>query len=189
MKSTESVKEVKDLYKIIPMQFLRRTPGVYFDNLEGDVFPKIDSIDRVIHEGGAISPGPVGEVENPWYMHPYQDDNLIVLYGTRYVDIYTPEHGRVESFIVTPNQIIKNGEVIFNGPAMLIWPKNVFHRIRSSEETGSASINFATHYEGYNIKDNFNIYDLNTETGEYKIIREGFRDQGSEKKTEADIRI
>ncbi|MDY0143097.1 MAG: hypothetical protein RBR97_14505 [Bacteroidales bacterium] len=46
-----------------------------------------------------------------------------------------------------------------------------------SGEEGSASINLATHHDMFDIKTNFNIYDLNTETREYKLLREGFKDQ------------
>ena len=69
-----------------------------------------------------------------------------------------------------------NGERILEGGGLVVWPANVFHRI-VSEEDGSASINLATHYEGFDIKTNFNIYDLNTETGEYRLLREGYKDQ------------
>lgn len=31
-------------------------------------------------------------------MHPHQDDNLIVLQGTRHVDIYSLEHCRMEKY-------------------------------------------------------------------------------------------
>jgi hypothetical protein len=111
-------------------------------------------------------------------MHPYQDDNLMVLYGMRIVDIYTKKHGKIENFIVTPDKIIHNGELVFEGGAMLVWPKGVFHRIISGED-GSASINLATHYDGFNIKNNFNIYELCTETGTFQIIRDGFLDQNN----------
>ena len=171
------IAEEPGLYRILPLRVLRRTPGVYFDAVDPSHFPHIDAIDRVIHEGGAISPGPVGEVARPWYMHPWQDDNLIVLHGVRYVDIYTKKHGKMESFEVRPD-LVKHGDtVIHNGPAMLVWPRGVFHRIRSDEQTGSASINFAVHYPGFDIDTNFSIYDLNTETGEFTIIREGKADQ------------
>ena len=169
--------EVPGLYRIIPLKILRRTEGVAFDNVPLEAFPRIDALDRVIHDHGAWSPGPVGDIERPWYMHPCQEDNLIVLAGTRYVDIYTLAHGRVESFVGKPQQIIKNGEVIFTGPAMLVWPTGVFHRIQSDEVHGSASLNFAVHTDGFDIKTNFNVYDLNTTTGEYRCIREGQLDQ------------
>ena len=82
------------LYRIIPLRMLRRTPGVHFDEMVPSDIPKIDGIDRVIHAANSISPGPVQtdtvSVKRPWYMHPGQDDNLMVLQGTRYIDIYNP---------------------------------------------------------------------------------------------------
>ncbi|MCW7755297.1 hypothetical protein OOT00_15025 [Desulfobotulus sp. H1] len=170
------VEEVEGLYRIIALQPFRKTPGVVFDILPHSAIPDIHSMDRVMHTGGALSPGPVGDVERPWYMHTHQADNLMVLYGERTVDIYSVDHGRVETFVVTPDRIIKNGELIHDGGGMLVWPVNVFHRIRSGVG-GSASLNLAVHYEGFSVRTNFNIYDLNTVTGEYRVLREGFMDQ------------
>jgi len=168
--------EIPGLYRIIPLNIFRRTIGVSFDSVPIDCLPEINAIDRVIHNSSAVSPGPVGDIARPWYMHPHQDDNLVVLHGTRLVDIYTKEHGRVESFEVTADRIIKNGRTVYEGPAMLVWPRRVFHRVESKEE-GSSAINFAVHYEDISMMDNFNIYDLDTETGHFKMIREGFKDQ------------
>jgi hypothetical protein len=172
----EKIIEIPDLYRILPMVSFRATDGVSFDYLTPGSFPGIDSIDRVIHTNGATSPGSVGDVEKAWYMHPHQDDNLMVLHGTRFVELYTKAHGQVLKFAVTPEKIMLDGEKINKGPAILTWPKNVFHRVISGEQ-GSASINFATHYEGFDLKTNFNIYDLNTATGEHKILRVGELDQ------------
>jgi len=177
MSKIEIFKEVKGLYKIIPLTPFRKTPGVIFDIVPHEAFPRIDGIDRVIHQGGAISPGAVGEVEFPWYMHPHQEDYFLVLQGTRFTDIYTPEHGVVESFEISPQMIKQNNEVVFDGPAMLVWTCSVFHRIRSSEKNGSISMNFAARYEGFDIKTNFNIYDVDIEKGTYQVIREGFVNQ------------
>lgn len=173
---TNIIEEVKGMYKIIKLKNFRNTPGVTFDLLPMDMISKINSIDRVIHNKKAISPGPVGNVEHPWYMHEQQDDNLIVLHGIREVDIYTKEHGCVEHFTVTPDKILKNEELLYEGGAILVWSKGVFHRIISGEE-GSASLNIAIHYEGFDIQTNFNIYDLDLATGDYKVIRNGFEDQ------------
>ena len=60
---------------------------------------------------------------------------------------------------------------------MITWPVLVFHRIVSSQTEGSASINFAAHYEGFDVRTNFNVYSLDTETGAHEVIREGWRDQ------------
>ncbi len=169
------IEEVPGFYKIISLIKFRHTPGVFFDNVPMEFLPEIGAMDRVLHDRAAVSPGPVGNVERPWYMHPHQADNLIVLYGTRHVDIFIKKHGML-SFVVKPNQIQRQGKVVYDGPAMLVWPRAVFHRIVSGEE-GSASLNFAVHYEGLDMRNNFNIYDLNTETGEFRVIREGFKDQ------------
>ena len=176
MTKSTIIDEVQGFYKIIALQPFRKTEGVSFDILPKDLIPKIDAIDRVIHKNKAVSPGPVGDVLKPWYMHPHQDDNLMVLQGVRYVDIYTRAHGRIESFVITPERLEHNGKILHDGPALLVWPREVFHRIKSGGN-GSASINLATHYEGLNMQTNFNIYDLDTETGEFKIIRKGHLDQ------------
>jgi hypothetical protein len=171
------VEEVPGLYRVIAFKVLRETPGVRFDIVPVKAMAHIDSIDRVIHKTGAVSPGPVGDVARPWYMHPSQEDNLVVLHGTRYVDVYNKAHGRIESFTITPTRIERNGRLVLDGPGMLVWPTHVFHRIVSCEREGSASINFAVHHEGFNIKTNFNVYDLNTDTGEFQVVREGHLDQ------------
>ncbi len=169
--------KIDQLYEVIPLTPFRKTPGVRFDILKGDQFDQVGGYDRVIHSGGAISPGGVDGVERPWYMHPHQDDNLLVLHGVRYIDIYTPKHGKVEHFVVDPNLVKRNGKVLYEGPAMLVWPRGVFHRIKSDEELGSASLNFAVRYEGYDIDTEFNIYDVDVQAGSYRLIREGHEDQ------------
>jgi hypothetical protein len=176
LNGAEIFDEVPGFYRIIPLNPFRKTPGVIFDNVPVKAFARISAIDRVLHEDNAVSPGPVGEVKRPWYMHTHQDDNLVVLHGTRYVDIYTRAHGKIENFIVTSDQIQKDGKVLFDGPAMLGWPRGVFHRILSKEE-GSAAINFAVHHEGIDMRTNFNIYALDTDTGKFRVIREGYIDQ------------
>ncbi len=168
--------EIPGLFKIIPLTPLRSTPGVTFDLVPRSLIRRISSIDRVIHQDEAVSPGPVNDVERPWYMHPNQDDNLIVLAGVRHVELYRKFHGSIEKFTVTPEEIVHRDTVVHRGGAMLVWPRGVFHRIVSGPG-GSASINFAVHYEGIDMRTNFNIYDLDPETGEFAVIREGFRDQ------------
>jgi len=176
MAKSPLVAEIPGLYKVVALQPFRKTEGVSFDILPKNLVPKVDAVDRVIHKTRAVSPGPVGDVKEPWYMHPHQEDNLIVLQGVRHVEIYTKAHGRIESFIVTPERIEHNNKLLYDGPALLVWPRGVFHRIKSGD-IGSASINLATHYEGIDMRTNFDIYDLDIETGKFRVIREGHLDQ------------
>lgn len=171
-------REVAGLYRVTPLNLFRKTPGVVFDNVPMQAFPDavISAIDRVVHETNGQSPGPVGDIPRPWYMHPHQDDNLIIPCGTRHVELYTKAHGRIERFTVTKDRILYGDEILFDGPAMLSWPRLVFHRVQSGTE-GSVAINFAVHHEGIDIRTNFSIYELDLETGKFRVIREGYKDQ------------
>lgn len=171
------VANVQGLYSVVPLNLFRKTKGVVFDNVPMKAFPAgISAIDRVVHESNGQSPGPVGDISRPWYMHPHQDDNLIIPCGTRHVELYTRAHARIERFTVTKDRIFYGEEVLFDGPAMLCWPRLVFHRVWSGPE-GSVAINFAVHHEGIDIRTNFNIYDLDLDTGKFRVIREGYKDQ------------
>ena len=168
------------MYRIIPLRVLRRTTGVMFDEMVPSDIPKIHGIDRVIHGPNSISPGPVEEavppIKRPWYMHPGQDDNLLVLQGTRYIDIFDVKTLTKASFIVTPDKVYKNDKLYYDGAAMIVWPAGIFHRIISGLE-GSISVNLSTRTNKFNLNDNFNIYNLCTTTGTYEVIKEGHEDQ------------
>jgi len=165
---------MSEIYNIIPAQEFRNTDKVKFHFLP--ILDDLKGIDRVEHAANAISPGSIDDVERPWYMHPHQVDNLIVFAGTRHVELYTKELGEIVQLDVTAKTIIKDGELLFEGPAMLSWPTFTYHRISSGAE-GSLSVNFAVREEDFDIKTNFNIYDLDIETGVDKVIREGHLDQ------------
>lgn len=168
----------KDLCFIIPLKLLRQTPNVTFYNVP-EVKKHLDAVDKVIHQKGAKSPMIKGDKKHYWYMHPNQEDQLIVHEGKRIVELYSRKHGKIEKFEVTYNKIKYNGKIIYKGAAILAWPRYVFHRISSPQ--GSISTNYAKHYSKFDIKTNFNIYDLNEKTGEYWVAREGHLDQPSNK--------
>jgi hypothetical protein len=173
---TCKIHEVEGFYQIIKLHNFRSTERVDFDLIPKSFFHGVGSIDRVIHQPAAVSPGAVGDVSRPWYMHPYQEDKLIVLHGVRNIDLYSPELDRLEHFVVTPDKIVMDGETLVEGGGVLTWSPNVFHRVVSGDE-GSACMNLATHLEGFDIRTNFNIYDLDLQTGSYRVIREGHLDQ------------
>lgn len=174
--SRHVIEEVERFYRIIELKPFRRTAGVSFDIFPMEFLPKVDGIDRVVHHSDAFSPGSVGDVKRPWYMHPEQEDNLLVLHGSRIVDIYTLEHRKMLNFVVEPERIIKDGKTIFEGPAILVWPTHVFHRVISGKE-GSASLNFAVRSPGIDMKTNFNVYDLDVVNNTYTLLRAGYLDQ------------
>lgn len=161
---------------LIPLKAFRRTPSVEF-HLVPEVVQGLSSVDRVRHAPGAQSPMVLsGDLQRfDWYMHPDQEDNLLVMEGRRLVELYTTGHGKTETFEVTPESVKHGDTVLFDGPAILGWPPHVFHRIKSPQ--GSLSVNFAKHFPGFDLKTNFNIYELDTKTGVYSVSRLGDADQ------------
>ena len=47
---------------------------------------------------------------------------------------------KIEQFVVRPNLIEHDEKVFYEGPAMLVWPKGVFHQIKNSDTEGSSSV-------------------------------------------------
>ncbi|MDD3145149.1 MAG: hypothetical protein PHV23_03465 [Candidatus Gracilibacteria bacterium] len=172
-KNEEIVKKIQGLFHIIPLKKLRNTDKVDFDVMS--LYQEFNGIDIVTHEPGAKSPGSAGGKENLWYMHTGQEDNLITLSGNRYVELYTKNHGKIERFEISHNRIKWNGEIVLEGPGILGWPTGVFHRNYSPE--GSVSMNFAVRDDKFNLDTEFNIYDLDVETGKFKVQRLGKLDQ------------
>lgn len=177
MSNVTIVEQVEGVYRVLRLSRLRKTVGVSFDVLAPRFVPRVDAIDRVMHEAGALSPGSVGSVDRPWYMHPHQDDQLMVLAGKRYVDLYSPLIRRVMPFEVEPDCVVREGELVCDTACMLVWNRNVFHRIRSDATMGSRSINLATHYPEFDIDTNFSIYDLDIASGTFHVLRRGSEDQ------------
>lgn len=173
----EVIRNVPGLYRVVALKLLRRTPGVIFDKVPLAALGPIRAIDRVLHESGADSPGAVGNVERPWYMHTCQQDNLLVLHGRRRVELYRPGHGGIVTLDVTAERVYLEGKLLSDRPAMVSWPVEVFHRIHSDDELGSASLNLAVHSEGFDIRTNFNVYGVDVATGQFRVVREGHLDQ------------
>lgn len=169
-------KAVGEIAFVVPLNTLRETPCVHFHYFPPELVGEISAVDRVEHGVGAHSPTAKDNPEiEAWYMHPHQEDNILVLKGERIIQLFKVGHAEIETFEVTPDYIKHKGEVVHEGPAVLCWGTHVFHRVESPN--GSLSINYAKRHEGFNIKDNFNIYELDTETGNYSVLREGHLDQ------------
>lgn len=167
---------IEGLYEIIPLREFRNTPQVKFHMAPLQRLPRIDSVDRVEHGPNAQSPTIQGDVRSLWYYHKAQTDNLLVFKGSRVTQLYTPKYGKVEAVEVTADNIKKDGQLLYEGPAMLAWPPGVFHRVCSGPE-GSLSLNFAIHHEGFSLEDNFDIYEVDVEGATYRLVRHGHTDQ------------
>jgi hypothetical protein len=180
MPSEWITEEVEGLYQVIRLKVLRKTEGVDFDIVPILRLKTIAAVDRVIHRGGAFSPGSAAGVARPWYMHPQQEDHLLVLHGARTVELWSERHPAVVRFRITAGCVRREDGSATEGPAMLAWPTAVFHRIESDAVLGSASLNFASRHADYDVLTNFDLFDLDPSTGARRVIREGRLDQPDE---------
>ncbi|MCD5380928.1 hypothetical protein LR004_03280 [Candidatus Gracilibacteria bacterium] len=173
--STDVTDKVKGLFHIIPFKLLRHTDSVDFHSIP--YLDHVNAMERVIHEDGAKSPGKVGEVEEGWYMHAHQEDNLRTVSGVRHVELFHPffSKGNIEKFEISKDYIKHNGKIVCDGPGILGWPTGVYHR-NSSTRT-SSSLNLGIRFDGFDVDTEFNIYDVDVEKGEVHMIREGSLDQ------------
>ena len=165
---------IENLCFIIPLKPLRATPNVNFFSVEG-VVEGLSGVDLVIHEPGGKSPLIANDENWYWYMHTDQEDKLVVHNGKRHVQLFSSKHGQAEEFEVTPDAIYHNGNKIYEGAAILGWEPYVFHRVHSPD--GSISTNYAKRLEGFDMNTNFNIYNLDCESGVYSMVRLGSLDQ------------
>ena len=172
-KNNEIIKKKQWLFHIIPLKRLRHTNKVDFDVMS--LYEEFNWIDIVTHEPWAKSPGSASGENELWYMHEWQEDNLITLSWNRYVELYDMENNNVERFEISHEMIKHNWEIVHEWPAILWWPTNVFHRNYSPE--GSVSMNFAVRTGKFDIDTEFNIYDLDIVTWEYSIARAWKLDQ------------
>ena len=71
---------------------------VLFDEVIPSDIPVISGIDRVIHKANGVSPDRARGKTSVVHAHG-SDDNLMVLQGERFIDIYCPKQKKLASFI------------------------------------------------------------------------------------------
>lgn len=68
------------MFKLVPYQKFRDTPGVRFFDV---TIPNSNARDLVYHQGPAVSPNDTEDGYWQFYMHAHQEDNLLALSGGR----------------------------------------------------------------------------------------------------------
>ena len=144
--------EVPNLYRIIPLHVLRKTPGVSFDLVPTDVLPRMTASTASCMTATPFRPGRLATSIAPGICTLAKTTIFVILHGVRFIEIYIREHSRIESFEATPHQIRQDGQIVYDGPAMLVWPRRMLHRIRSDANVGSSSVKKTVAYEDFDVR-------------------------------------
>jgi hypothetical protein len=132
------------MYELISYEKFRDTTGVKFFDI---TIPTSNVRDLVIHTGPAISPPDTASGDWQFYLHPHQEDNLLVVSGSRtfYLVNFDWEY---------PFQIVN----LDTERGILQIPRGTFHRSVSSPQ-GSIVVNQAVRDPQGTVKSEFVVYD------------------------------
>ena len=78
--------------------------------------------------------------EEIWYQNRFEKNNLMVLNGSRYLDLYCQRTYKKENLIIHEDNIYRNGKLYYGSPAIISWSGDLFHKTESGEN-GSFSLN------------------------------------------------
>tara|TARA_Y100000389_G_scaffold204586_1_gene258165 strand:+ start:4464 stop:4985 length:522 start_codon:yes stop_codon:yes gene_type:complete len=140
------------MFTLIPLKNVQRASSFRIDNLIVQNGMNITGIFREIHGPKTKSSigsenitkkmfktKPNGEQEI-WYQNQFEKNNLMVLNGSRNVDLYCPRTYKKENLIIHEDNIYRNGKLYYGSPAIISWSGDLFHKTEIGEN-GSFSLN------------------------------------------------
>jgi hypothetical protein len=131
------------MFKLVPYQKFRDTPGVKFFDI---TVKNSNARDLVFHQGPAISPNDSDDGSWQFYMHAHQQDNLLAVAGGR--TFYLVNFDWDQPFHIV--RLEANGDI-------LQIPPGTFHR-SVSDLDGSLVINQAVRDQVAKVEVEFRVY-------------------------------
>jgi hypothetical protein len=132
------------MFKLIPYQKFRDTPGVKFFDI---TVQDSNARDLVFHQGPAVSPNDREDGSWQFYMHAHQQDNLLAVAGGR--TFYLVNFDWNQPFHIV--RLEADGDI-------LQIPPGTFHR-SVSDLDGSLVINQAVRDQVAKVEVEFRVYD------------------------------
>jgi hypothetical protein len=140
------------MFTLIPLKNVQRASSFRIDNLIVGNGKNITGIFREIH--GPKAKSSVGSEnittkmfriqynknEEVLFQNRFEKNNLMVLNGSRNLELYCPRTYRKENLIINEDNIYKNGKLYYGCPAIISWSGDIFHKTESGEN-GSFSLN------------------------------------------------
>lgn len=138
-------------YKIVPLRKLSDQMRKYMLNqkIENIVHSdnhntnSVKAIYSKSYTSNSIVPSSVQSVMRPWNMHTMHSLYTHTTFGKKFIDTYFVSKREYNKFILTPDKIYKNGNVVCNEPSILVlYPGILFRYVIGS--MGASTINVHT---------------------------------------------
>ena len=174
------------MFRLLPLGSLKRLTNYKVDNVLQQDIPKITGMYRETHGPNVMTPigtedvfrefHDMNGVDNVagskcWYANDFERNNLMVLNGSRTIELYCYNRNRREVLTVNEDNIYRNGKLYYGSPAIISWNGSIYHRTISGFK-GCVSINFTQN--SYNISEIKNPTELkeNSEPIFFEMPRE-----------------
>tara|TARA_Y100000389_G_scaffold194699_1_gene225065 strand:- start:2827 stop:3345 length:519 start_codon:yes stop_codon:yes gene_type:complete len=143
------------MFRLLQLGSLKRLTNYKVDNVIHQDIAKITGIYRETHGSNVMSP--IGteyvfkefhmnctdndEGSKCWYANDFERNNLMVLSGSRTIELYCYVRKTREILTINEDNIYRNGKLYYGSPAMISWDGSIYHRTISGFK-GCVSINF-----------------------------------------------
>lgn len=127
------------MFRLIPLRTAAHTVTHRVDI----AVPIFDTVEREIHAPNYTTPGyrDKSSAMTSWNMYPTKSNLLMITSGKVELDIYCLQERKHESFVLTPDDVYRNGKVYYGSPAMVGWAPGIFYKLRTGTD-GASFVNF-----------------------------------------------
>lgn len=131
------------MFRLIPLRAVVRTPHHRVDNIPPIDFSKPVSMQREMIAPNSVLPD-YGVLSRSWNMKHDMTNTVFITTGSVELVMYCRQENKIESFVLTPENVHRNGKLYYGSPAMLEWPPGIFYKMRTQSE-GCTFLTFVGH--------------------------------------------
>lgn len=159
------------MFRLIPLRSVTRNSNIKVDTLTKHI-PNNSGIHREILSPNTISPVGSENITKDfndtfilgksvrWYANDYEKNNLLVLSGSRELELYCDVKKKKETLVINEDNIYRNGKLYYGSPAMISWYGCIYHRTTSGKD-GCLSINIT--------EESYSIQEIKVPHSQYKL--------------------
>ena len=120
------------MFRLIPLRSVTRTSRMRIDEVAPFDYFNYDAVQRVIQAPDTNVPSP--SASRSWEMSHENANSVMVAHGELRLDLYCLNSRQREDFIITPENVYKNGRIYYGSPAMIHWRAGTYYKTHSGED-------------------------------------------------------